>query len=101
MKLFTCKECSNLLYFENTHCERCGSLLGFLPDDMDLHTLLPRQVQTFSLKDAGPEHYRYCANAQLQACNWLLPAHQEDPLCQACSLNHTIPNLQEAGHVVL
>lgn len=101
MKLFTCKQCGQLLFFENTHCESCGSLLGFLSDDMQLHTLLLQYEQTFSLKNAGSGHYHYCANAQHQACNWLIPVQQEDPLCLACALNDTIPNLQEANHLKL
>jgi hypothetical protein len=101
MKLYTCKQCGQLLFFENTHCESCGSLLGFLADDMELHTLKPKHGQTFTLFEGRPERYRYCANAQYQACNWLVPENQEDPLCQACTLNDTIPNLQVANHIVL
>lgn len=101
MKLFNCKQCGQLLFFENTHCESCGSVLGFLSDDMQLHTLLPHPGQTFSLMGAGKEHYRYCANAQHWACNWLIPVHQDDPLCMACALNDTIPNLKQTGNVQL
>ena len=32
MKLFTCQHCGQLLYFENTRCERCGHALGYLPE---------------------------------------------------------------------
>jgi hypothetical protein len=32
MKLFECQHCGQLLYFENTRCERCGHVLGYLPD---------------------------------------------------------------------
>ena len=31
MKLFECQNCGQLIYFENTRCERCDSALGFLP----------------------------------------------------------------------
>jgi hypothetical protein len=39
--------------------------------------------------------FRYCANARLDACNWLLPseAADEHTLCSACGLNRTIPDL--------
>ena len=30
MKLFECQKCGQLLYFENTSCENCGSRLGYL-----------------------------------------------------------------------
>jgi hypothetical protein len=34
----------------------------------------------------------YCANHQYNACNWLVDVGV-DPLCRACKLNHTIPDL--------
>ena len=39
MKLFTCQHCGQLLYFENTGCERCGRALGFLPELATLSAL--------------------------------------------------------------
>ena len=30
MKLFECQKCGQLLHFENTRCESCGSQLGYL-----------------------------------------------------------------------
>ncbi len=101
MKLFTCKKCGQLLFFENTHCENCGSLLGFLAEDMELHTLKPAGKRTFTLTDSGTEHYRYCENQQYEVCNWVVPEKQEDPLCLACSFNRTIPNLEVSSHLVL
>ena len=41
MKLFTCQHCGQLLYFENTACERCGRALGFLPELTNLSALEP------------------------------------------------------------
>ena len=42
---------------------------------------------------AGPSaRVRYCANRQHGACNWLVDAGAE-PLCRACELNRTIPDL--------
>lgn len=100
MKLFTCKKCGQQLYFENTHCECCGSPLGFLADTMELHTLIPHHKDTYKIK--GKEGtYRYCSNAQYEVCNWILHEDEEDDLCTACSLNHTIPNLQVEGQQLL
>ena len=39
MKLFECQHCGQLLYFENTGCERCGHVLGYLPDGAVLSAL--------------------------------------------------------------
>lgn len=36
MRTFCCQECGQPIYYENTKCTRCGALLGFLPDRMQL-----------------------------------------------------------------
>jgi hypothetical protein len=37
-----------------------------------------------------------CANYKDEAvCNWMVPAHDSHPLCLACRLNRTIPNLND------
>src|SRR6476646_3642569 len=32
MKIFTCKKCNHVLFFENVRCTRCGATLAYLPD---------------------------------------------------------------------
>jgi hypothetical protein len=39
---FKCQYCGQLLYFENTYCERCGHTLGFWPEKGELLTLEKR-----------------------------------------------------------
>jgi len=39
MKLFKCDNCGQLLYFENSQCERCGHKSGFLHNELALFTL--------------------------------------------------------------
>ena len=41
MKLFRCQSCGQVLYFENTVCERCSHRLGYLPD-LATYYALPR-----------------------------------------------------------
>ena len=101
MKLFSCQKCDQLLYFENVRCERCSSQLGFSPDSMDLVTLVPLENGTFRAYDNQAENYRYCANAQYKACNWLIPAQASDDYCTACQLNRTVPNLAEEKNLKL
>jgi hypothetical protein len=36
---------------------------------------------------------RYCANAEPDACNWLIPADSDDHFCIACRHNRTIPDI--------
>jgi hypothetical protein len=98
MKLFQCQNCGQPLYFENTHCERCGLALGYLPDQETITALKPDA----GARNAGPntwraladgKTYRYCANAAYDVCNWLVPAAQSDAYCPACRHNQMIPDL--------
>jgi len=99
MKLFKCQSCGQVLYFENTRCERCGHLLGYLPPRDRMAALEPAKDDTWEplLKDAGA--VRFCANAALNACNWLVPADGVDRFCLACRHNHTIPDLGAADNM--
>jgi hypothetical protein len=88
MRLFACQKCSNLLHFENTACENCGSRLGFLPG--------PGRLSAFdeegnALFNGQP--WKACANAGYDACNWMLPAEDAADYCPACRLNQTVPDL--------
>ncbi|MFN4088963.1 MAG: putative zinc-binding metallopeptidase [Alphaproteobacteria bacterium] len=96
MRLFECQHCGQLVYFENTHCERCGHSLGFRVEDMALHALTPAGNDLWRPVADPDRTYRYCGNAAHAACNWLVPAESTDgesALCVACSLNRTIPDL--------
>ncbi|HSK39329.1 MAG TPA: putative zinc-binding peptidase, partial [Arenibaculum sp.] len=92
MRLFTCQNCQQLLYFENTRCERCGLTLGYLPDVGTLSALEPDGELWRTLAVPG-RTYRYCANAVHGACNWLVPHDGPTPFCVACRHNRTIPDL--------
>lgn len=91
MKLFQCQKCSQLLHFENTRCESCGSQLGYL-----------RVLETLSVAEpdgevwralAEPEkRYRFCANTQYGVCNWLVDDNNPSPYCAACRHNQTVPD---------
>ncbi len=99
MKLFKCQHCDQLLYFENTRCERCGHALGYLWQVDQISALTPTSDGNWqAMADPGC-HYRSCANAVYDACNWLLPTNTPDTLCLACQLNNTIPNLNEPTHL--
>ncbi len=94
MKLFTCKNCRNTVYFENHTCLRCSAPLGFDPQSLSLVTLSPSQVQNeyTDTKDKNKQ-YKYCLNLQQGGCNWLLPVGEDKVYCMACELNNTIPAL--------
>jgi hypothetical protein len=92
MKLFICQHCAQLLYFENTRCEKCGHRLGYLPDATLVSALEPAGNAWQALADPG-RPYRFCANAAYDACNWLVPDHSDDVYCKACRHNRTVPDL--------
>ena len=86
MKLFQCQNCAQLLYFENTVCEKCGHALGYLHAQNDLVALTPTQDQQWLVAGAPTLLYRYCANSAHAACNWLVRADDPNALCLACHI---------------
>jgi hypothetical protein len=58
MKLFKCQSCGQLLYFENTSCERCSHRLGYLP-------------QAFTVSAAEPDGEPAGRRRTVQATNSL------------------------------
>lgn len=92
MKLFKCQGCQQVLYFENTRCERCGRRLGYLPDIRQLSAVEPDGQNWRAL--ITPElRYRFCVNWEQNACNWMVDAGSGEPYCRACRHNRTVPDL--------
>ena len=59
MKLFSCDNCQQTLYFENSRCVSCGETVAYRPETAQLATLKPDD--------------RQCRNAlEHDACNWLV-----------------------------
>jgi hypothetical protein len=100
MKLFECQNCGQLVYFENTQCERCGFALGFLPNAAILTALEPKGTGAFTPLADRSRTVSYCANFAHGACNWLVDAGA-NPLCEACRLNRTIPDLTQPENLRL
>lgn len=99
MKLFTCQHCGQLLYFENTTCERCGRALGFLPEPMNLSALEQDGELWRALATPG-RLYRPCANVAYGTCNWQVEADAAGDYCVACRHNRTVPDLSIPENVV-
>jgi len=97
MKLFECQHCGQPLYFENTRCESCGRSLGYLPADATISALEEGKRGLRALAERRGR-YRYCANAQLGACNWLVSVDSPEQFCAACRHNRTIPDLSLADN---
>lgn len=98
MQFFQCQRCAQPIFFENTSCENCGAALGYLPDDHVL-TALEREGKGWKTPDQPKRLLRYCQNFGQGVCNWLLPLDAPKPLCPACGLNRTIPNLVQPANL--
>ena len=83
MKLFSCPTCAQQLYFENTQCLACDTVVLYDP----------RQAEFVV---AGAPGAFACANADECSCNWV--ASGDSNFCRACRLNKTIPALTIAGN---
>jgi hypothetical protein len=92
MKLFECPVCAAGLFFDNADCGACGAEVGFDPASLTMKAVA-----------GDPAGARRCANAgaDLAGCNWLVGPDDDEPLCIACRLNRTIPDLTVEGNVGL
>src|SRR5579863_744870 len=94
MRLFKCQSCGQMLYFENSWCESCGRRLGYLPDIGLLSSVEEDGVSWIAA--ANPDFpYRFCANWEAYACNWMVPAKGSQAFCVACQHNWQIPDISE------
>jgi hypothetical protein len=99
VRTFTCA-CGGRVFFENYLCLRCGRQLGFVPAAHLLSAIESRDGAWLAL--ATGELVRKCANnVEHGICNWTVPAGDDETLCQACRLNHVIPDLSNAENVAL
>lgn len=93
MKKFECV-CGNRVFFENTHCNNCGRLLGFDAATRRLLALEREQGAWCSPTSAADGSLRLCRNAvEHTACNWLIRRASAREYCLSCQLSRTIPNL--------
>ena len=68
MKLFKCQACGQVLYFENTRCERCSRQLGYSPKTATLSALEPENElwRTFAKPRRQVRFLRECSARRLQ-----------------------------------
>jgi hypothetical protein len=92
MQLFKCQSCGQVLYFENTTCEKCGHRLGYLAAIGRLSAVEPDGPAWIALA-APTARFRFCANWEHSACNWMVDAESGDPYCRSCRHNRTIPDI--------
>ncbi len=98
MRLFQCESCGLTLHFGNRACVRCGARLGFDTGDMRLHALVPRAEEgTWEIEGRSGQGFRFCDNAAIDVCNWLVPVESGDAFCAACIHNRIVPTTDPVG----
>ena len=83
MRSFSCDNCGQLLFFENSLCLRCKTPQTFVPSRLDIVALLG-EPDTAGL--------RGCANSRLAECNWAVEDPEIGPLCRSCAMTQQRPS---------
>jgi hypothetical protein len=83
--------------FREQQCERCDHRLGYLPTAFVLRAIEPDGEAWRPIGDG--KAYRFCANAALDACNWLLDADSPGSYWACCRHNRIVPDLGDAGRL--
>src|SRR5689334_19047434 len=92
MRAFACDHCGQLLFFENSHCLRCGAGVGLVPELLALTTLEP-QPRAARTSEVHLKRFRRCARAHLAQCNWLVSEDDSSELCASCRLTSAVPHM--------
>jgi hypothetical protein len=92
MRLYTCDHCGQVVHFDNRQCVRCGYRLGFAPERLIMYALEPDPEPNWHLYAEPKISVRFCSNAALDICNWLVDAEDTNGFCVACRHNRLVPN---------
>jgi len=94
-RAYRCR-CGNPLFFANTQCLRCGTQLGYLPDEGRIAAIDQDPATGAWHAEGRSEPLKFCADRHSgAACNWMVFASNPSTLCVACRLNRTIPDLSD------
>lgn len=99
-------QCGNAIQFDDTHCRKCRTPVGFDPDGGYLVNLRRADIDErwvrFDDEQPLPGHqtWQRCANLDAAPrCNWLVSGlqdqHSHGDLCLACSLNSANPDADD------
>jgi len=91
LRLFVCDNCDQVVHFDNRQCVRCGHRLGFQPNGLRMHAVQQQDSDLWQYV-AQPDLVRFCANAGLDICNWLVEDGDAGDYCVACRHNRLVPN---------
>jgi hypothetical protein len=98
MKVFSCENCGQAVYFDNVICEHCGVPLGFDSEKLTMRSLFPSDNGLLTTLEGRSRPKTYCGNYDHGVCNWLVQGEETGQLCLSCGLNRTIPDLDVDGN---
>ncbi|MEO8278709.1 MAG: putative zinc-binding metallopeptidase [Ideonella sp.] len=111
MSPFTCSHCSHTVFFENSECGFCNSLLGFVPAQRSMvafelptpasgETVNPLPLDAWLRRGTDGAWLRPCANRiNHGVCNWMLDVGDDAALCISCRLTEVIPSLEDPNNL--
>jgi hypothetical protein len=103
MRVFSCDNCGQLVFFDNSQCLRCEAPLGYVHSEREIISLVGTADEGLVDRSTPARTWRRCATSALTGCNWLVPG-AGGALCESCQLTRTRPadtdavGLQELGH---
>jgi hypothetical protein len=97
-RVYRCR-CGRPIFFANSKCLGCGAELGYAPDLGAVLALDPGSKPDTWRVEGSDAIWRRCGNFTSPAgCNWLIRSDDDQPLCRACRLNRTIPDLSDPAN---
>lgn len=109
MSPFQCTHCHQTVFFENSECGNCNSLLGFVPDERSMVAFeLPEAdaigddlpADAWLRRGTNGQWLRPCANRiDHGVCNWMLDVGDDAALCISCRLTQVIPSLDDPNNL--
>jgi hypothetical protein len=99
MTPFNCTRCAQAVFFENSRCESCLALLGFVPEQRRMVSFEPEEGTDLWL-GLGLQtalRRRPCFNHSTHGvCNWTVPeTAAPQALCTSCELTQVLPDLSD------
>jgi hypothetical protein len=92
MRVFTCDNCGQLVFFENDLCLRCRSPLGYVHERQDIVALTALGDGRLVDMHTPVMSWRRCETGAQTGCNWLVPWGAGNPThCPSCLLTRTRP----------
>ncbi len=90
MRRWSCDSCRHHVRFDSGECPRCGALLGYVPADLAVRSLVAADSTSYAIGEHDERWWR-CLNAAY-GCNWMVPADIGDVWCRSCRLTRGRPD---------